>query len=276
MSVNPSPLEIAVLEVFRSAASDHPRINPTELYCEGWLLRLVLSALEHGIRCLPFVLEPQSRWFAEPRLYSAFRGRYRSDSLKETHTKADAVVGHFHFGRTKSGLHLTPSATQFVVLEAKMYSKLSGRTKNAENFDQASRYIGCMAEVLKRASRPLSTYHSLGFYVIAPQSKIDQGVFTQNITPQSIQNQLLSRIEGYEPDAQPTYHQWFKTWVLPLLERCQIACISWEQILRVIRERDGEYGALLDEFYANCLRFNGPMQNEGVQVPGQPFRVCSV
>lgn len=156
-------IEHSILEVFRSIKTASPNICATELYCEGWLLRLALTAWGKGIRCLPFAHAPRSRWFAEARLYSAFLEERRGDSLAEGHSKADAVAGQFDFGSTKTGVRLTPSADQFIVIEAKVFSGLSRRTTNAPKYDQAARTIGCMAETLRRAGRPLDQYGSLGF-----------------------------------------------------------------------------------------------------------------
>jgi hypothetical protein len=151
-------LERHIIEIFRSIDTPTPNTRATELYCEGWLLRLVLSAAQTGIPCLPFSFEDGSRWFAEPSLYSPFGARYRGDSDAETHTPADAAVGQFDFGITKTGLRLTESATQFIVLEAKIWSDLSKRTKNASDYSQATRIVACMANVLANAKRPLESY----------------------------------------------------------------------------------------------------------------------
>jgi hypothetical protein len=106
-------IEQSILEVFRSIKTAAPNICDTELYCEGWLLRLALTAWSKGIRCLPFARAPGSRWFAEPRLYSAFLEEHRGDSLAEVHSKADAVAGQFDFGSSKTGVRLIPSTNQF-------------------------------------------------------------------------------------------------------------------------------------------------------------------
>ena len=46
-----------------------------------------------------------------------------------------------------------PDARQFVLLEAKLFNRLSSGVKNAPFFDQAARSVACMAEVLRRADR---------------------------------------------------------------------------------------------------------------------------
>ena len=97
-------LEQCILEILRSIECPAPNICATELFCEGWLMRLTLAAWKRGIDCLPFPPAPGSRWFDGARLYSAFLAEERGDVLAETHSKADAVVGQFEFGSTKTGL----------------------------------------------------------------------------------------------------------------------------------------------------------------------------
>jgi len=109
------------------------------LYNEGWLLRLILAAAKRGTPCLPFEFLPNSRWFSEAYFYSAFLPRHRGDRLSESWTHADGVVGQFLFDpRTKAGLSLTSTCTQFAVCEAKLFSLLDSKTKNAPRFDQAA------------------------------------------------------------------------------------------------------------------------------------------
>src|SRR5258708_23252206 len=94
----------------------------TEVFNEGWMLRLVLDAAEslanfgHPLRFLD-----RAKWYSEARLSSPFRSRLKLDPLGEGFTNADAVIGHFDFRpSTKAGLRLSSDASQFVVVEAKI------------------------------------------------------------------------------------------------------------------------------------------------------------
>jgi hypothetical protein len=74
------------------------------------------------------------------RLPSPFLARSRRDPLGESWTHADGAVGHFTVGSIGKGdLALEPPATQFIVVEAKMFSGRSPGVKNAPRFDQAAR-----------------------------------------------------------------------------------------------------------------------------------------
>src|SRR5688572_11739872 len=121
-----------------TCTTDAPLFPPTQLYNEGWLLRLILDwyATHPGTNS-PLMFSAQARWFSEALLPSAFLPRYRGDQLAESRTHADGVIGHFTIGhRGKADLSLTSSAIQLVVCEAKMFSGLSSNVKNASYFDQ--------------------------------------------------------------------------------------------------------------------------------------------
>jgi hypothetical protein len=270
-----SRVEQSILEVFRSIKTSAPHICATELYCEGWLLRLAMTAWSNGIRCLPFAPAPGSRWFAEPLLYSAFLAEGRGDSLAETHTEADAVVGQFDFGSTKAGVRLTPTADQFIVIEAKVFSKLKEGTTNVPKYDQAARTVACMAEVLRRAGRPIDEYETLGFFVLAPKQQIEAGVFQSQMNAQHLDEAISQRISPYPtPTQQERKRKWREQWVRPLIQRLQLQCVSWENIIERIVAEDKEFGSEFQGFYEDCLRYNGP--NRGIPISGQGFSILPV
>jgi hypothetical protein len=118
--------------IIESINSPIPHFPPTLIYNEGWLLRLVIDwfsqqkSISH-----PMVFEEKSFWFSEALLPSAFAPRYRGDKLAEARTDLDGVIGHFTIGdEGKADFALLSDATQFMALEAKVYSKLSATVKN--------------------------------------------------------------------------------------------------------------------------------------------------
>ena len=142
----------SIQEMLLSAVSSQPLFPPTLLYNEGWLLRLVLDWFSrHSVQDHPLTFAAGSRWFSEALLPSPFPARYRGDKLAENWTHADGVVGHFQIGKKgRTDLKLLPGATQFIVLEAKIFSSLSPGVTHASYYDQAARTVACMAEVLRR------------------------------------------------------------------------------------------------------------------------------
>ncbi|MGA2990722.1 MAG: hypothetical protein ABSD88_09625 [Candidatus Korobacteraceae bacterium] len=252
-----------VQRIFESITAEGACIPGTLLYNEGWLLRLVLAAGSKGTDCLPFRFEPTARWFSEALLYSAFLPRFRGDPLAESLTHADGVVGQFLFdAATKAGLVLEPKCSQFVVCEAKVFSGLSAGVKRALFFDQAARNVGCMAETLcrtgRRTGRPISLYKSLGFFVLAPESQIKAGVFSGQMTKDGIRDRLRQRIQMYDGQ-QPKFielQKWLDEWALPLVDRMELSCCSWESVIDQVSVTHPEYGASLREFYQLCLKYN--------------------
>jgi hypothetical protein len=233
---------------------DLPNFPPTILYNEGWLLRLIVDWFSSsGITDHPLSFSKDGHWFSEARLPSAFLPRFRGDPLAESHTNADGVIGHFMIGSTgKTDLALTQDATDFVVLEAKLYSGLSKGVKHAKYYDQAARNVACMAEILSRADRKSNTFSQLGFYVLAPKDQIKSRTFSSHLDKKSINSKVNRRVSSYEGEQD----EWFKNWFMPTLEVIDIQSISWEAILDIINENDSKIGDSLNEYYAQCLTFN--------------------
>ena len=231
-----------------------PNFPPTILYNEGWLLRLVVDWFSSsGITDHPLAFPNDGHWFSEARLPSAFLPRFRGDPLAESHTNADGVIGHFTIGsKSKTGFELSPNATHFVVIEAKLYSGLSKGVKHARYYDQAARNVACIAEVLRRADCKPNSFSQLGFYVLAPKDQITAKTFTSHLDKQSIKDKVKKRIKPYDRELD----DWFNDWFIPTLEVIDIQSISWESVLDVIRENDSKIGDSLKEYYSHCLTFN--------------------
>jgi hypothetical protein len=242
-----------VQSLLESCSTAKACFPPTILYNEGWMLRLTLDFFS-TLRIPNHILSvPEgSRWYSEALLPSTFLPRSRSDSLAESWTHADGVIGHFKIGKgAKANLVLSPDATHFVVLEAKMFSKLSSGVKHASYFDQAARNVACMAETMKRAPCSHSKFTSLGFYVLAPQTQIEQGIFAADLNRDSIKGKVERRVKEYgEQD------DWFMQWFIPTLARIKIEALSWEELIDTIRNHDPDAGHELNEFYKLCLQYN--------------------
>jgi hypothetical protein len=240
---------------------------PTEVFNEGWMLRLILDAIQtlkipnHSLQFFN-----EAKWYSEALLYSPFRPRSKPDPLGEGLTHADGVIGHFEFHpSTKAGLLLKPGG-QFVVVEAKMFSNLSSGTTNAPGYNQAARNVACMAEAIARSGRFLSDFKSVGFFVIAPNLETRQYGSTNLetcLTPDSIRSTVNQRIESYEFQSRKEARElrkWQDCWFLPLLDRLvneqHLAVLAWESLIEVIANRDRTWGEDLHRFYQCCLTFN--------------------
>ena len=231
-------------------------LPPTDLYNEGWMLRLVLDWLHRNSHkndgiCLPF--PDGAEWYSEALLPSAFFARSRGDKLAESRTHADGVIGDFSIGdKAKGDLALRTDARCFVVVEAKMFSKLSPGVTNAKYYNQAARNVACIAELVGLAGLLPDDFGTLGFFVVAPQSQIEDGVFSEYMTRDSIMETVARRVAEYGGKKK----DWYDDWFTPVAKHATIATVSWEEIISGISRLDAPFGAELEAFYANCPRFN--------------------
>jgi hypothetical protein len=243
-----------VCTLLQSLATEQPILPPTELYCEGWLLRIILDwYASHEANGDPLAFAGHARWFSEAQLPSAFRPRKRGDPLGESRSHADGVIGHFTIDReTRAGILLDPQATCFIVLEAKIFSGLAAGIKHVKDYNQAARSIACMAETLSRADRHASAVNRLAFYVLAPRQQIAKGIFTRAINPELVDTGVQARVRDYggAKDA------WYAEWFLPTRQQTQIEALAWEDVIASIAARDPVAGDEIGAFYAQCLRFN--------------------
>ena len=252
--------------MLEACESGNPAFPPTTLFGEGWLLRVVLDWFAtHGGDRYPLSPQADARWFAESWLPSAFLARYRGDDLAESRTHADAVVGHFRIGDpgTTSGLTLADDARQLVVVEAKLFNRLSSGVKNAPFFDQAARSVACVAEILRRSVRNPLEMDDLSLLVVAPQARIDDGVFARDTSPEAILRKVRRRAAQYggERDA------WLADWFEPTLSRVDLKCLAWEDLIETIAFHDPEVGQVIDAFYGKCLHFNRPKERSAFPGP---------
>ena len=231
-------------------------LRPTELFNEGWMLRLLLDWAARSARGPhPLTFLEGARWFSEALLPSQFLPRTRGDLLAESWTHADGVIGHFTIGDVGRGdLAIQSDARQFVAVEAKMFSGLSPGVTNVPDYDQATRYVACIAETLARAARTPRSLSSLGFYVIAPQEQIDHGVFSYLVTRESIQRKVRARVTAYGGEKD----RWYTDWFLPTVDAISLDVLAWESL---VEDAGPEYV----EFYRKCLIHN---RTELVQAKG--------
>lgn len=244
-------------KLLKSFDTDFPVMPPTQLYNEGWMLRLTMeryASIDLENEPHPLAVPRGCRWYSEALLPSAFLPESRGDSRAESWTHADGVIGHIDIGNgAKGNLTLHSDAKHFVVLEAKIFSKLSAGVKNAPYFNQAARNVACIAEVLKRAGRQSQEFKALGFYVLAPASQIEQGLFDEHLTKASLRTVVDRRVKEYGGNRD----RWHLEWFLPVIERLDIKVISWEDLIDFLTARVSK-PEQLKGFYKRCLEFNKP------------------
>jgi hypothetical protein len=152
-----------------------------------------------------------------------------------------------------------------VVIEGKIFSRLSLGVGNAPYYDQAARTVGCIAEVLRRANRPPTAMTEIAFHVIAPRPRIQAAVFSTEVNPQSVEGKVRRRVGEYGE----TRNGWMETAFVPLMRRpITIGCLAWEDVISRIRDRDPQSGEAIGEFYQCCLDFNQHAEDEQAAEPG--------
>ncbi len=228
-------------------------LPPTELFNEGWMLRLVLDwASSHPTSINALRFAEGSTWYSEALMSSRFKPRKRGDQSGEGFTHADAVIGHFRLRPGGRGdIELLPGARQLTVVEAKMASGLSPGTKYAPDFNQAARDVACIAHLLSRDRSTAGPITHYGFVVIAPNEKIAQGAF-HAVDRDSIAHAVERRARSFDTEAV----KWCESAFRQILDRSELTVISWETVLDEISRVDADAGAGLSDFYKKCLRYN--------------------
>lgn len=245
-----------ITSLLEKCAGEMPPFPPTDLYNEGWLLRLTLDWYStNRVSNSPFEFFDEAKWFSEASLPSPFLPRYRGDKLAESWTRADGIIGHFDISHGRTGCKVHSNAKQFVVTEAKIFSKLASGVKNAPCYDQAARNVACMAEGLSRGNCRPDSVERLAFVVVAPQSQITAGVFKSELAIDSINHKVHKRISKYECEKKD---QWFSTCFLPTLDQIKVQAVSWESLIDTVAKSDTESYDELKTFYSQCLKYNDP------------------
>jgi hypothetical protein len=232
-------------------------VQPTLLYNEGWMLRLVLKWFdEHkGIdHCLS--MKENTHWFSEGLIKSKFAATYRGDDLAEGFTHADGIYGDFIVGGDGFGdVVLKENCRQFVVVEAKMFSKLSAGVTHSPNYNQAARNVACICNLLTETKQ---AFDNIGFFVIIPKSQIlNEKTFYEYIDKDHIRNVVQERVNQYKNrEDYAEKNDWYNNCFVPFLEKINIEILTWEEIIDFITEKDKIYGNDLQEFYKLCRRYN--------------------
>lgn len=246
--------------------SEKRMLSPKLIYNETFLLALILywfknhhnfivnSDLDRKI-CKAFQpIDENAKSYINTTLETPFKVRVKGekDPLAEASSDVSAVVGHFTvlYGKRKERLLLNTNANQFIVLEATLNKPLKQGTKKFKNYNQVARDIACMIQTLSRLNNKFLNH--LGLFVIAPEQILQTEETFRTFTYKPyIEELIIKRQEGYFLDND------FLDLFQKLMQRIDVDCIAYEDVLRFIKKNDGDYFHKLDEFYHICLRFHG-------------------
>ena len=241
-------------ELIASINANTPNFRPTEIYNERWLIKLILHhAGSIPADDFPLSFLADSSWFSEGLLPTPFKSRYQGDPWGESRTSADGAIGHIKIGETgKADLSLKGSAAQFTVVEAKINAPLAKGVAHAPFYDQAARNVACMAETLSQSGVKPAALTRLDFIVLAPQKAIDQGKFSKELDPRSIQLNVRKRSDVYAGEMEDWYCCQFK----PALKHIRLQSLSWEDAIHWISCCKPQIAEQLQGFYELCLKYN--------------------
>lgn len=231
-------------DIFESILTNKTKkINPTIIYNEGWMVRLLV---EYSIReniCLHDIhFEKFENWTSEALISSPF---IKAPKLREGYTHVDIAFGDFTINYQERGELVFNSPKLFGVIEAKMKSDLSQSTSNYKNYNQASRNVACIAK------NTLGCKCESYFIVVAPKSIIDRHQIEKQIDKTFIVDQINSRFNIYDDEFKKHQKQ---CEVLNEVKTMTILSISYEDWIAEFR--DGKIKKKLESFYSECKAWN--------------------
>jgi len=236
-----------LLHIIKSIESSRtPHINPTEIYNEGWMVRLLVSqSVSYGLTFCNVNFENCKNWTSEALIASPF---VDAPIKREGYTHADIAFGDFSVDYEKRGeIIIDADAKQFGIIEAKMGSNLSQSTSNAPNYDQASRNLACIAHQTVDINR-CNEKHLI---VAAPEQTIDKHRLMKQVDLNTMVSKIEDRFEEYSFDFQSEKS---KDKVVENAKNINVDIWSFEDWINAFDGNQIWY--VLDKFYRKALKWN--------------------
>jgi hypothetical protein len=223
------------------------KINPTIIYDEGWMIRLlVLYSVEQKITVGGIDFGQIREWTSEAQISSPFSGpELKAKGLDERGTHTDIMLGDFEIDFDKNtGITIQDDAKIAGIIEAKMNSNLSQGVKNAENYNQISRSVSCLAY-----NAPANC--KIFVLVVAPQSKIDntKNNIAEQVDKETVEKQIANRLKATNNGKIDDIVKFNKN-----VKNCDILIISFEEWIEEIK--DENIKKALNAFYDKCKKYN--------------------
>lgn len=240
-------------KIIDSVKTEQPNLNPTEIYNEGWMTRLlVYHSQKENLTLKEIPFGSLSNWTSEGLISSPF---VYANSIREGYTHADIALGDFTVEFNNRGqIQVSENAQLFGVLEAKMGSPLSTGTTNASNYNQASRNIACIAY------NTMGTNISSFFGVVAPESTIKKHEIEDKLKMAFYHRQIEDRYKMYDhgnviwKDSEE---------VLRRVLAVRTFVFTFEEWIQAFDEKEC-HDELVD-FYQQCLKWNNVNGEYGFQ-----------
>ncbi len=234
----------SIIKLISSLSDDQPRMNPTEIYNEGWMTRLLVHySVQENLTIQDIRFGDLKNWTSEGLISSPF---VFANKYREGYTHADMTLGDFTINYEERGeININPEADVFGIIEAKMGSPLSSGTKNAPNYNQASRNIACIA--YNTRGTDISTF----FGVVAPASTLIKHRVEEKLKKTSYVQQIEDRFKLYEDD-NPVLKVKKEVYRRSLAIRAFM--FSYEDWIQSFEGK--ECHQELSDFYTLCLKWN--------------------
>lgn len=227
-----------------------PRLNPTEIYNEGWMTRLlVYHSIQQKISIQGIEFEKLSNWTSEALISSPF---VKADTRREGYTHADMTLGDFDVDYAKRGeVVVRPIAQLFGIIEAKMGSNLSqGTTTVNDGYNQASRNVACIA------SNTFKYDCDIFFGVAAPADTLSKHHVDQQLA--AIEEQIHNRFAYYDELDEPSNKDKkvieSRDAIIEKAKMCRTWSLSYEDWIASFTAT--EVRNELAAFYKDCRKWN--------------------
>ncbi|RYJ44294.1 hypothetical protein [Flavobacterium beibuense] len=232
----------SIVDIIKSIESELPYVNPTQIYNEGWLTRMLMNqSVKEKIKFGGLDFKDFSKWTSEALISSPF---IKTKEKREGYTHADIVFGDFIVNYKVSGkVEVEEGVKIFGVIEAKMRSSLSKGTTNFENYNQAARILACISS---------NTYEKnckIYFIVVAPKIKLTK--INEQIEIENLLDGIKTRFVEYDEDFK------LKQNMDSLLAKATVCnVLSWNYEDWIDAIKDSASKKMLGEFYNETKKWN--------------------
>ncbi|MCW5521115.1 hypothetical protein J1N09_14800 [Aureitalea sp. L0-47] len=236
----------AISEIIKTMNNTSSSVNPTEIYNEGWMTRMLMYYSVKEKLKFKGIDFTNKRWTSEALISSPF---VSAKSKREGYTHPDIAIGDFKIDYSVSGKLEMANAHEFGIIEAKMKSQLSKETKNAKGFNQASRNVACIAH---NTPKECKTF----FFVVLPKSnrdrkKRDGTTIKDLVSKDTIERQITQRVKSHNDANQD---QQIDDNLIERVKQCKLEVITYEDWIKAFNNI--KIKEELNEFYDACRFHN--------------------
>lgn len=230
----------AINQIIASIKSSQPNVNPTEVFNEGWMTRLLVHySVQEKLKLPKLDFGSIQNWTSEALISSPF---VSAPKLREGYTHADMALGDFSVRYSDGGnIAVNDDAKIFGIIEAKMRSRLTPGTTHFERYNQASRNVACIASNSFK-TRDCQTF----FAVVAPEKKLVEHKIDFILS--NVVDEIRDRFNVYNPPLEN------EAVICSAAARCDTWSISYEDWISEFN--DVAIKKELNDFYEECKKWN--------------------